>query len=106
MSKKSETPEFPEKKLKKLPTGFKEDADGLDVTSLKREIINASYNIRVVQTERDNDEKLAAAKEEVKLLSSAYREAEVAQDAKRDYCLFLLEQRGEKMDDIAALLAK
>jgi hypothetical protein len=106
MSKKSETSEFPDKKLKKLPTGFKEDADSLDSAALKKEVVNSSHNIRVIQAERDNDEKLAAAKEEVKLLASAYREAETAQDAKRDYCLFLLEQRGEKMDDIAALLTK
>ena len=89
---------FPSKLEKKLPTGFKEDADSLDTDELKKVIIASEGNIVSIEREMDADEKLSAAKELVKDLSSAYRDAKSAQTAKIKYCLHLLEGRGEDLD--------
>lgn len=86
--------DFPEKFAKKLPTGFKEDADSFDVERLKATIIECESNIVNVDREIQNDEKLQGAKSLVKDLSAGYKEAKGCQTAKIKYCLHLLESKG------------
>lgn len=95
---KQDDNDFPSKYEKKLPTGFKEDADSFDVEKLKQTILESEGNIVSVDREMQNDEKLQGAKELLKDLSSAYREAKHAQTAKIKYCLYLLENKGQLLD--------
>lgn len=92
--KKEKSSDFPSKYEKKLPTGFKEDADSFDVDKLKQTIIESEGNIVTVDREMQQDEKLQGAKELVKDLASAYRDAKSAQTAKIKYCIHLLESKG------------
>lgn len=83
-----------DKLLKKLPTGYAEEADRMSDTKLKAEIIQAETNIRNIKAEQAGDEKLNGAKEIVKDLNSPYNDAVKAQRAKIEYALHLMEQRG------------
>ena len=81
--------------IAKLPTGYAEDASGMNGDQLRAEIIRAETSLRWVQQEMKADEKLTGARELTKDLSSAYNEAKKAQRAKIDYSLHVLEERGE-----------
>jgi adenylate kinase len=89
---------FPEKWLKKLPTGFSEDADSMSEADLKKTIVSCENNIFTIEKEKTNDVKLNAAKEISKELSGPYRDAKSCQDAKIRYCLFLLHGKGADLD--------
>lgn len=84
-----------EKVIKKLPPGFLEDASGMDEEQLRAAIVESDANIRETETAREGDERLQAAKENVRDLSSGYRDAISAQRAKVSYCLHLLDERGK-----------
>lgn len=90
---------FPDKFLKKLPTGFADEANSLDVNDLKKVIYQSEANIYTIEKEKDNDHKLNGAKDLIKELSAPYREAKSAQTAKIKYCLWLLENKGEDLDN-------
>lgn len=90
---------FPTKWEKKLPTGFKDDAESLDTDGLKQVIISSEGNISTIEKEMAADEKLKAAKDLVKDLSGAYKDGISAQMAKIKYCLYLMETRGEDLDN-------
>lgn len=79
----------------KLPTGYAEDAAGMDGEQLRAEIIKAETSLREVEMEMKADEKLAGAKEILKDISGAYADAKRAQRAKIAYSLHLLDERGE-----------
>ena len=81
--------------IAKLPTGFAEDAAGMNGDQLRAEIIKAETSLRTVDQEMKADEKRTGAKELVKDFSSAYNEAKKAQRAKIAYALHVLEERGE-----------
>lgn len=85
---------FPEKWAKKLPTGFQDEAATLDEAGLKKIIVESEGNLYTIDKEKAADSKLTAAKELMKDLSGAYRDACGAQNAKIKYALFLLEGRG------------
>lgn len=85
---------FPEKLLKKLPTGFSDDADAMSEEDLKKTIIASENNIANIEKEKENDAKLNAAKSIVQDLNTPYREAKNAQSAKIKYCIFLLKNKG------------
>jgi tricorn protease-like protein len=89
---------FPEKWLKKLPTGFVENVESMSEEDVKRVIFESEGNIYTVDREMDQDQKLSAAKELVKDYSSAYRDAKAALTAKIKYCLFVLEGRGMDLE--------
>ena len=89
---------FPEKLLKKLPTGFSEDADSMSEDELKKTIINCENNIFTIEKEKAADVKLSAAKDISKELSGPYRDAKNCQDAKIRYCLYLLHGKGIDLD--------
>ena len=85
---------FPSKYEKKLPTGFKDDADAFDTEKLKSTILECESNIVTVDRDMQENEELQALKNTLKDLSAGYREAKQAQTAKIKYCLHLLESRG------------
>lgn len=85
---------FPEKWLKKLPTGFAEDADAMDVDGLKRVVVECENNAYNIEKEKEADPKYNAAKELAKDLSLPYREAKTAQMMKIKYCIYLLQGKG------------
>jgi hypothetical protein len=94
MAKKETNSDFPTKYEKKLPTGFKEDADSFDDERLKSTVLESESNIVTIDREMQQDAKLQGAKDLVKDLASSYRDAKSAQTAKIKYCLHLLESRG------------
>lgn len=92
---------FPEKwnkVLKDLPE-FKEKADSASTDDLKKIIFECEGNIYTVDKEKDDDQKLSAAKEMVKEYSAPYRDAIKVQTAKIKYALFLLENNGVNLDN-------
>jgi len=95
--------EFPEKYSKKLPTGFADNMDAADTIELIKVIVESEGNIYTIDKASDADHKLNAAKDLVKELASAYREAKGCQTAKIKYCLWLMENRGENLDNKDAL---
>ena len=92
---KSDGNGFAEKLMKKLPTGFAEDAEAMSEEELKKVIIDSENSINEVEKERDADIKLNAAKELSKELGKAYSETKSAQMAKIKYALYLLEGQGK-----------
>lgn len=82
------------KVISALPTGFAEDCAGFNTEQLKDELVKAETSLRRTKQEEKADEKLTGAKELVKDLGGAYREAKKAQRAKIDYTLHVLEERG------------
>ena len=103
MSKKddNEPTTFPEKwakVLKSLPE-FKDIADAAGVEDLKKIIYQCEGNIYTIDKEKDSDHKLNGAKELVKEYSGPYSDALKVQTAKIKYALFLLEGKGEDLDN-------
>jgi hypothetical protein len=86
---------LPKSVMAALPTGFAEEAEGMDETQLRDAIVEAEENIRSVEQEKQADEKLQGAKELVKDLGAGYREATKAQRAKIAYSLHLLDGVGK-----------
>lgn len=87
---------FPEKwakVLKELPE-FKEIADASSTDDLKKIVVDCEGNIYTIEKEKENDNKLNAAKEMVSEYSAPYRDAVKVQTAKVKYALFLLEEKG------------
>lgn len=84
-----------EKLLKKLPTGFQDEADAMDEAALRETIVTAEAQVREVEKSREDDDALAAAREHVKDLAGPYRDAINAQRAKGSYCLHRLEEMGK-----------
>lgn len=101
MSNTNEPVTFPEKwakVLKDLPE-FKENADAASTDDLKKIIVTSEGNIYTIEKEKDDDTKLNAAKELVKEYSAPYRDAVKVQTAKVKYALFLLEGKGEDLNN-------
>ena len=86
------------KVLKDLPE-FKDTADAASVEDLKKIIVQSEGNIFTVENEKRNDSKLIAAKESVKEWSGPYRDAIKVQTAKIKYALFLMDSKGEDLDN-------
>lgn len=89
---------FPDKYLKALPAGYKDEADAMDEVALKKVIVDSEGNLYTIEKEKEADTKLTAAKELVKDLSGAYRDAAKTQNAKIKYALFVLESKGVDLD--------
>lgn len=81
--------------IAKLPTGFVEDAAGMDGDGLRAAIVRAEELVRETEREQGQDEKLAGAREIVRDIMGGYNDAKRAQRAKIAYALHLLEERGE-----------
>lgn len=83
------------KLLSKLPSGYAEDIAAYDHAKLHTEVIQCEANIRQIEEDKANDEKLTGARELVKDLAGPYRDAMNAQRAKIKYVLHLLAERGQ-----------
>ena len=81
--------------MAKLPSGFAEDVEGYSKQKLKDALLQSQVNIRNIEQEREEDEKLRGAKEILKDLSAPYKDAIGAQKAKIAYILHILDERGE-----------
>lgn len=81
--------------IAKLPTGYVDDAMGMDGDQLRAEIIRAETALREVEKELKADQKLQGARDIVKDIVGSYNDAKRAQRAKIAYTLHLLEERGE-----------
>jgi len=98
MKNQSEFPEKWNKILRDLPE-FKDIAEAANAEELKKMIVLAEGNIYNIEQEKENDNKLNAARELVKEHSAPYRDAMRTQTAKIKYCLFLLEGKGTELGD-------
>lgn len=85
---------FPKKWLNKLPEGFFEAAQSMSAEELKTRLITSEQTVSSTEKEMDNDQKLNTLKEDVKLLSSGYREVLSAQKAVIRAVVFVLNSRG------------
>lgn len=84
--------------IKKMPE-FKDTADAASVEELKKIIVECEGNIYTLNNEQDADDKLTAAKEVAKDLSTPYRDAKKTQQAKIQYALLCLESKGVDLDN-------
>lgn len=98
MTKNNQDVNFPDKWLKKLPTGWVDTAESMSEEELKRAIIEAEGNLITIEREKEANVDLQAAKAVAKDLGGGFREASAAQNAKIKYALFLLESRGVDLD--------
>lgn len=92
---------FPEKYnkvLKELPE-FKDTADAASSEDLKKIILQCEGNIYTIEKEKADDAKLNSARELVKEYAGPYRDAVKVQTAKIKYALFLLEGKGEDLNN-------
>jgi hypothetical protein len=85
---------FPDKWMKVLPPEFRDTADAASVEDLKKMIFTSEGYQYTIEKEKQNDEKLNAARELVKEMSGPYRDSLKIITAKIKYCLFLLEGKG------------
>ncbi len=81
--------------ISKLPSGYVDDASGMNGDQLRAEIIKAETSLREVDIAQKADEKLTGARDIVKDIVGGYNDAKKAQRAKIAYTLHLLEERGE-----------
>ncbi len=87
--------ELTKKILRKLPTGYRDDAATFSDERLRAEVLQAETNIKRVEGEKTEDERLSGAKELVKDLSRPYSDAIAAQRAKISYVMYLLAEKGQ-----------
>jgi hypothetical protein len=98
MADKVEFPKKYAKILKDLPE-FKDTADAASKDELKQIIVRSEGNIYTIEKEKEADAKLNGAKELIKEMSAPYKDSIKVQKAKAKYALFLLEQKGEDLDN-------
>ncbi len=89
---------FPKKYYNKIKDStFMEDVESLDTEELKAKIVKCEETIYTIEKEKENDDKLRAAKDLVKDYSAGYNDAAAFEKAKVKYCLFILESRGQEV---------
>ena len=89
--------ELPTKVTKKLPEGFLESIQGMDTEEVKKRIVEARSNIYHVENDLATNEKIIAAKEDLKEMTSPYRETKSLENAKITAAIWILEERGVEM---------
>jgi hypothetical protein len=87
--------------LKKLPTGFADEADRMNEQQLRDCIVESSNNIKVITSDMKENSKLQGATDIVKEMKAPYAEAKKAQAAKVQYCLRRLEETGVLSDEVS-----
>jgi hypothetical protein len=86
--------EFPTRLEKKLPTGFIESVESMDLEEMKKKIYESEGHMYAIDQQMEQDEKLNGAKLLIKDLSAPYKDAKATEAAKIKYCFFVLEGRG------------
>ena len=84
-------------KLNDLAEGFTDAVDQSDLEDIKKRILAAENNIHTVEQDKETNEKLLKAKEELKEMTAPYRETKSVEMAKIKYCFYVLENRGQKV---------
>lgn len=85
---------FPEKLAKKLPEAYAETVQAMDAEEIKKRMFECEGNVYVIEDDLATNEKIIAAKDELKEMTSPYRESKAAENAKIKFCLWVLEERG------------
>lgn len=83
------------KLIKKLPSGFQEEADAMTPEQLEKCIVESTHNLETAVKEMEEKPKYKAAKAAWKEIADPVRDAKKAQKAKIQYCLHNLEQKGK-----------
>ena len=87
-------PGFSDKVANKLPENYADTVETMQPEEVKKARLDCQKEIDSAETDMENDVPLKNAKAEVKLLSSAYREALVCEKAKIKYLLHVSRERG------------
>jgi len=90
----SEDKEFPKRLQKRLPTGFEEAVQSMDLEEIKKKIYESESHAYEIERAKEEDEKLTQAKEMVKEIQAPYKDAYDTEAAKIKFCFFVLESRG------------
>jgi hypothetical protein len=77
-----------------LPTDFQETAESWSQAEIEKAILKSEAEAAGIQKSMEDDEKLNALKEDVKDLQGGYTDVLKRERAKIDYCLHVLEGRG------------
>ena len=88
------------KVIKKLPDGFTSIVDGAKDQDLKAMLCQCEANIYTIAQAKEDDLKLSKARDEVKELAAPYKDAKNVQQAKINYLLYSLEQRGVNLEKL------
>lgn len=88
-------PKVWKKLIKTLPTGVPEELAAMQTDELEHVISRSEHNVREQEDAMRADETLAAAKERVNDLASAYRDAIKVQRAKQRFCAILISEGGK-----------
>lgn len=88
-------PKVWKKLIKTLPTGVPEELAAMSVDELEHAISRSEHNVREQEDAMRADETLAAAKERVNDLASAYRDAIKTQRAKQRFASIMIGEKGK-----------
>lgn len=86
--------EFPAKFAKKISPEFMDALEAMNEDEIKQRILSCEGNLKEIEEGAGKDEKLLAAKENVKEWSAPWRESKAMETAKIRFCLHVLEMRG------------
>lgn len=78
----------------KLPDGWMDGAEAMNTEELKKKLLECENTIVSTEKDMESDTRLAAAKEDAKLLSSGYKEVLTEQKAMIKTVVFILNSRG------------
>lgn len=84
-----------ERVLKKQGGDFMDSSESKSNEELQKQILKSQTVISDLEKDMENDTKLNTLKEDVKVLTSAYRDEMKLEQAKSNYCLWLLKNRGQ-----------
>jgi len=91
----SKCPEnFPPKWFKKLSDDFVTSVETLSSEEIEKTVLKAEGVISDTEKEMSEDAKLNTLKEDVKFLSTGYKDVISAEKAKTKYCLHVMRLRG------------
>lgn len=95
MGKKNDKQALDAKLEARLPTGWMDGARSMSEDELKKTLVDCEVSIQATEKDRDADAKLEAAKSDVKLLASAYKEVLEVDKAKIKAVLSILSDQGK-----------
>lgn len=85
---------FDPKWKNKLPDGWMDGAEAMTTDDLKKKLLECENTIVSTEKDMDTDARLEAAKQDAKLLASAYKEVLTEQKAMIKAVVFILNSRG------------
>lgn len=87
--------EFPKRLEKWLPETFKEEVGGMSDEDLKNSIVQSNKNTADTTQAMNENEELNRLKDELKHVKGGFTDAIKTQNAKAQYCVFELKNRGK-----------